>query len=125
MIRNNDRKKVRIVSLCYQFFDGGIDTPVSDTLAHWFQGFIITGLYRAFAVVMNDEGALFGLLGIMPANVHQCLDNPVKRIDIIIPNNQVVCIIKKIFNGHIMGLFRGDMFEWFHDTTKVLHLPFA
>jgi hypothetical protein len=75
-------------------FDGA-GFPVlrlTDGVSHWHQFFERALLHGAFSFVMNQQGALLGLLLGMPAYFNQRIDNVVESIDIIVENDQIVLI---------------------------------
>jgi hypothetical protein len=53
--------------------------------------------YPIFAFVVDEQGALFGLLTFMLADFHQGFDNMVKGIHFVIPYNQGVTGTVKYF----------------------------
>lgn len=66
------------------------DTRIADGLPHGFQLFKGSPFYSAFAVVVDDHGALLSLLRRMIAYPDQCVDDMIKGIVIIVKNDQII-----------------------------------
>jgi hypothetical protein len=68
----------------------GCKTTVVQCGAQRFQILVFAILYCAFAVVMNNHGALFGLEQFMLAYFDQAANNMVKRVHFIVEDYKLI-----------------------------------
>ena len=57
---------------------------VEQSRVHGQEGFVAAVLHYAFSFAMYQYGALFGLLYGVTADVHQCLDDIVEGVHIVV-----------------------------------------
>ena len=70
-------------------FDRCSNASVSNSITLWFQ-FIVTSLFHCIlSLEVYDIGTLLRLFMTMATDLHQGVDHPFKRINLIIPYNEI------------------------------------
>src|SRR6188508_1819920 len=90
------------MNLFYNHFDSSTNASVGNSIALWFQFIVASLLYRIFSLEVYDIGALFCLFMTMAADIHQGVYHYFKRINLIIPYNEIAWLLH---TGKNIGFF--------------------
>lgn len=69
-----------------------VNASIANSFAHWIQLIIRTRAHGTLAFEVNEQGALLGLFGRMLAHANEGINHVIKRIEIIIEDNQIFYI---------------------------------
>ena len=73
--------------------DFGGELFVEEGSVHGEEGFVAAVLDGAFAVAVDEDGALFRLFGGMAADVDQGFDDIVEGVDIVVPQHKAASVV--------------------------------
>ena len=80
------------VSTCKILFNNHFNcctnASVRDRITLWFQFIVTSLLHCILSLEVDDIGALLSLFMAMSADLHECIDHPFKRINLVIPHNE-------------------------------------
>ena len=85
-----------------------------------FKCFERTSFYLAFAIVVNNPGALLCLLTLMATNFDQGIDHMVKRIEVVVENDQIALSHQFLYHRMLRSVICFYHFLKLFNTAKLI-----